>query len=75
MLPPFDRLRADRLNFATAFRPRSVSTHFMQMTAGNVTLPRPQARQSLGRLANDTVLFDMPPPDDALARVFGSVSV
>jgi hypothetical protein len=43
---------AARLNFLTAFSARSVPTHAPQITAGNLTLPLPQARQNLGRLAN-----------------------
>lgn len=50
-------LIADRLNFATALRPRSVSTQFLQMIAGNVTLTLRQARQTLGRLAANFVSF------------------
>lgn len=55
-------LMADRLNLAAAIRPRSVSTQTLQMIAGNVTLTRPQARHTLGRLTANFVSFLIDPP-------------
>lgn len=68
MLPPLRGSSTEvRLNFATAW-PRSVSTHFMQMIAGKMTLARPHARQNFGRLANVTPFVDLAIPTRCFKR-------